>query len=251
MQPWYQESFGAEYLALYAHRDDAEAQRDIRAAVALAGLGPGARILDLACGAGRHLRALCAEGFDGLVGLDLSPDLLTAACDDLDERARCCVDLVRADMRQIPFGGVFDAVFSLFTSFGYFEREEEDLAVLEGAHHALKPGGVLLMDVMNRPWVLANLVACDTCQRGDREITNQRCLTPDGKRVTKECLVRYPDGSLRRFFESVRLYTPEEMLALLCGAGFDDVRRYGSLAGDAYTPESPRLVLRAERGGAA
>jgi len=251
MRPWYEESFGAEYLALYAHRDDAEARRDIRAAVALAGIRPPARVLDLACGAGRHLRALCAEGFHGLVGLDLSADLLAAAAAGLDDDARCWVDLVRADMRQIPFDGVFDAVFSLFTSFGYFERQEEDAAVLQGAYRALKPGGVLLMDVMNRPYVLANLVACDTCQRGDREITNQRCLTPDGKRVTKDCVVRYPDGSVRRFHESVRLYAPEEMVALLRGAGFARVSIFGSLAGDAYSEGSPRLVLRAERGGSA
>lgn len=251
MEPWYRESFGAEYLALYAHRDDAEARADIQAALALAGIEPPARILDLACGAGRHLRALCAEGFDGLVGLDLSPELLAAAAEALGGAGRCRVDLVRADMRRIPFVGSFHGIFSLFTSFGYFEREEEDAQVLKGAYEALRPDGVLLMDVMNRPWVLANLVACDTCQRGERQVTNRRCLTDDGKRVTKDCEVRYPDGSVRRFYESVRLYACHELVALLRGVGFAHVRAYGSLAGELYTEESPRLVLLAQRGSRA
>jgi len=249
-ESWYRESFGAEYLTLYAHRDAAEAQANVGAVVELAELSRSDRILDLACGAGRHLHALSEQGFDRVVGLDLSPALLSEAALALDGATGRHAPLVRADMRHIPFIETFDAVLSLFTSFGYFSRGEEDARVLGEVSRVLRPGGVVVLDVMNRPRVLSRLVPCDLDQRGGLRITNCRGLSDDGKRVIKDTEVRYPDGSVRRFRESVRLYTRDELIALLHRAGFAKVRAFGSLEGELYTSDSPRLVLLALRGGA-
>ena len=123
--PWYKEWFGEEYLELYSHRDDSEAEE--HADFVERQLGGGARptaVLDLACGAGRHTAALRRRGYRTL-GLDLSLTLLA--------RMRTQgLPRVSGDMRRLPFQAEsFDWVLNFFTSFGYFERERENFQVLE------------------------------------------------------------------------------------------------------------------------
>ena len=110
--------------------------------------------------------ALRRAGFQRLVGLDLSADLLQAAAvaltaegvadvplltpdgDALPEPSPDRVVLLRADMRRIPYRDFFGAILSIFTSFGYFEADEDNEAVLRSAHAALRPGGTFLMDYL-------------------------------------------------------------------------------------------------------
>ena len=112
---WFRDWFGEEYLAIYPHRDEREAREAVDLYREVASPEPGSRLLDLACGAGRHLRELRAAGLDA-TGLDLSLTLLRSA------RSSGAADpLVRGDMRQLPFStGSFGGLTSFFTSFGYF-----------------------------------------------------------------------------------------------------------------------------------
>jgi SAM-dependent methyltransferase len=261
---WYEESFGAEYLQLYAHRDQAEAAAHVRAIQALLDPPQDEPLLDLCCGGGRVLVALWQAGFRHLAGLDLSADLLQAAAGALrrvgvpqvclvsGEAAPALptgpdrVVLVEEDMRRIPYQGAFSTVLSIFTSFGYFESDEENLAVLEGARRALRPGGRFLLDYLNREQVIAQLVPENEQQLPGRRVHNRRWITADGLRVEKLITVTPECGPTHQFRESVRMYSAEEMRALLASAGFQAVRAYGSLAGEDYQPNSPRLVLVAE-----
>ena len=132
MAEWFEEWFGEEYLQLYPHRDDAEAARAVALLVETTGLQPRWRVLDVACGAGRHARAFRAAGAR-CVGVDLSATLLRIA------RGVTDAFLVRADMRALPIRpGSMDLTVNLFTSFGYFGREADhatalrDLGYVEG-----------------------------------------------------------------------------------------------------------------------
>jgi ubiquinone/menaquinone biosynthesis C-methylase UbiE len=253
MIPWYKESFGLAYLDLYAHRDDREAQKDIQTIVKLISPPEDEPLLDLGCGAGRHLCVLRDMGFSQLVGLDLSQELLDVAAKQLadpgigDSDSR--VQLIQADMRAIPQTDYFATVLSLFTSFGYFERDDENENVLAAVHRALKPGGTFLIDYMNRGHVIAHLVAYDEKVLTDRRIKNTRCLTADSRRVEKTTLV-IRDGVEHQFHESVRLYSADEMVDMLEAVGFESIQRYGSLDGEEFTPTSPRLVIVARKGQA-
>src|SRR6476660_6118783 len=122
---WFEEWFGVDYLNIYQHRDESEAERAIELiATNLAGRRIDA-VLDLACGAGRHTRILEERWWT--VGLDLSMSLLKFA-----RRETKDLPLVRADMREIPFAtDSFDLVVKLFTSFGYFDDDREHVCVLE------------------------------------------------------------------------------------------------------------------------
>jgi len=262
---WYEESFGKEYLSLYAHRDLAEACANISAIHALLALSKDEPLLDLACGAGRCLVALRRAGFHRLVGLDLSADLLQAAAEaltdegvaeapivtpgahDLPEPAPQRVVLVQADMRRIPYRDYFATILSIFTSFGYFEADDENEAVLHSAYDALRPGGVFLMDYLSRDWVIDNLVPEDERRQPGRHVHNRRRLSPDGRRVEKVTTVTPDGGEAHQFRESVRLYSESDMRRLLAAAGFRSVAAYGSLSGDCCTPQSSRLVLVAHK----
>ena len=249
MTTWYEQSFGCEYLELYAHRDAAEARADIEAIVRLLDPPKDEPLLDLCCGACRHMLVLREMGFTQMVGLDLSEELLEvgaaglqecAGLDDLDGDEVC---LVHSDMRQIPYENYFATVLSLFTSFGYFERDEQNRSVFESVYRALRPGGQFLIDYLNREQVVANLVEQDERVLAGRRVISVRRLTEDGRRVTKRTRVVTPSGSTREYFESVRMYSEREMVDMLCHAGLSDVQTYGSLTGDPFGPDSKRLIV--------
>jgi len=250
MIPWYERSFGREYLNLYAHRTLSEARSDVRAIVKLISPPREEPLLDLGCGAGRHLLALAELGFTKLVGLDLSEELLAVAAERLSLGDDVCgreVRLLRADMRDIPFEDEFATVLSLFTSFGYFEKDEENEAVLTAICRALRAGGTFLIDYMNRDLVIANLVPRDEMTLSDRFVQNSRCLTDDGRRIEKTTTITTEAGAKHEFHESVRLYSMLEMRQMLTVSGFVHIRSYGSLRGERFGAESARLIMVAEK----
>ncbi len=245
---WYRSSFGPEYLEIYAHRDVECARAEVRFLAQALEIEPRARVLDLACGTGLHVGLLREAGYRAF-GLDLSRDLL--------ERARCGEGspdppLVRADMRALPFaprGPVFDAVVSLFTSFGYFFEAADDLAVLRQVCRVLVPGGLFFLDTLNRERVLQCLEPCSVERRGDLECIQERRLARDGSRVEKRIVIRNHrvPGFERVFYESVHLYPASELRALFEGAGLSPQRSYGDFDGRAFGADSPRLILTGRR----
>jgi len=264
MRHWYEESFGHEYLDLYQHRDLKEARADVRAIINLLAPCRCRPLLDLGCGAGRHLLALREAGFDHLVGLDLSYDLLAIAASSLraagmqvvlalngtaptiqpDEHR---VVLIRSDMRHIPYRDCFSTVLSMFTSFGYFREDQENHKVLTSVYEALQPNGLFLMDYLNHDYVMSHLIARDEKQLPGRRVINTRRLTHDSLRVEKVTTIKTDGGDTRTYFESVRMYSERELRAMLLEAGFANVRSYGSLTADPFGPTSERLVITAQK----
>jgi SAM-dependent methyltransferase len=237
---WYLRSFGAMYGLLYSHRDDASARTEVDHLIDLLQLRAGRRVLDVGCGAGRHLAAMVERGIDA-VGLDLSPDLLAEASQRPALRGR----LVRADMRSLPFAGEFDAALSLFTSFGYFNEDAQNTRALAEMARVVKPGGLLAMDLINEPRLRRELSPYD-CRRVDgRTIEDHRRI--DGRRVVKETAVTDPDGSVHRFCERVRLYDRREITQMFTAAGLVSIRFHGCFAGGECTGESRRMIAVGEK----
>lgn len=253
MTAWYEASFGREYLDLYAHRDAAEARADIMAIIHLLAPAKDEPLLDLCCGACRHLLVLREMGFSQLVGIDLSQELLRVAAQELNKtapaRARTWapVHLVRSDMRLIPYQDYFGTVLSLFTSFGYFETDQQNQAVFDAVFHALKQGGKFLIDYLNRDYVVAHLVERDEQDLPGGHVISTRHLTDGCQRVEKRMTIWTENGRRHEYLESVRLYTNNEMVSMLSRSGFTDIVSYGTLEGRPFAPESNRLVLIAEK----
>jgi SAM-dependent methyltransferase len=204
--PWWESAFRADYLSVYAHRDDASAAREVAAWMnRLPGLRAGARALDLCCGAGRHMRALGASGVDA-TGLDFSADLLAAA------RTAGSGRLVRGDMRSLPFASsTFDAVLSFFSSFGYFDSREEDFRVLAEVERVLRPSGGFLLDLPDPETVRRSLIPHSRKELDGVIVEESRRLTEGGRRVEKSVVLRDGDGE-RRWTESLWLHDPATVM---------------------------------------
>ena len=235
-RPWYVEGFGTRYLQLYAHRDDREAGRALAllgaSGIELEGLG----IMDLACGAGRHLTLLGRMGARA-TGLDLSPVLLAEAT------GRGCRPLIRADMRRLPLADQsFDGVLSMFTSFGYFNEDEENWGVLGEIARVLKPTGFLLLDIFSPGFVRKNLQAESERRSGRLRIREQREIRAG--RVLKEMRIFEEDGGeIENYRESVRLFEPEDIESAALSRGLALERSWGTYDGVPFEGEkSPRWI---------
>ncbi len=237
--PWFGEWFGREYLALYPHRDREEARRAVKLLEVAVPADSRARVLDLACGAGRHLAELRRSGHQA-TGLDLSLPMLEAARTTAPEAA-----LVRGDMRRLPFGtGAFDVVTSYFTSFGYFDDEADDRRVLEEVRRVVGSGGVFLLDFLNAAYVAANLKTDDETIVADRVVTQRRRLVDGGRIVEKRITIAPEAGAPGRdFVERVRLHQPRDLERMLEAAGLRPRFKFGGYDQAAFSPESPRCIL--------
>ena len=233
MTEWFEEWFGEEYLDLYPHRDDQDAELLVGLLRRTLPWAPGWRVLDFGCGAGRHARALNAAGVRP-IGLDLSMSLLRRA------REITSAPLVRADLRTPPIRpGSVDLAVNLFTSFGYFESDAEHASALAAMVGVVRSGGWFVLDFLNAELVRRSLVARESTRVGEREMVITRVVSPDGRYVSKTIAV--DDG--RQFTERVRLFSPEDLVELLRAAGVTVAARFGDYVGAPSTGSSPRIIL--------
>lgn len=239
MSEWFEHWFGEEYLDLYPHRDDEEADRVAALLESRDVVTRGDRVVDLACGAGRHSVSLSRIGAR-VVGLDLSLPLLRAG-----QRRWQDSKLVRADIRALPVrSDAADAVVNLFTSFGYFEQDAEHEHVIAEVARVLRAGGRFVLDFLNAQQVRATLVPRDERHINGRNVVQERRLEKDGRYVTKTIHVA---GEARSFMERVRLYERADLERMLSGAGLATFAVLGDYDGSPFAAGSPRLLMLARK----
>jgi SAM-dependent methyltransferase len=247
-QPWYQSFFGQDYLDVYGYQFTPErAEQEVEFAVRALELRPGELVLDLCSGQGRHAVPLAARGML-VTALDMSAEYLELAS-AAARQAGVLLETVHADMRQIPFAGRFDAVVNMFSSFGYLESEAEDAKVLNAILRALKPGGRVLLDLLNRDWVVANYETEDShAGAGGTLYLEHRRLDLETSRNHVSFTVVSPDGGRREVGgHHIRLYTLREMRAALDTAGLAYEAVYGGFAGETYGIDTRRMIIVARR----
>jgi SAM-dependent methyltransferase len=240
---WFSTWFDSpHYHRLYADRNDAEAAGFTDALIGRLRPRPGARVLDLGCGAGRHARRLASKGFD-ITGIDLSASSIAEA----KKAERPHLRFRRQDMR-LPFGNLtFDYVFNFFTSFGYFEDEGDHQTVARNMAAALKKGGRLVLDYLNVRYADANLMPREEktvdgiCYRitrwVDRGFFFKRIVMDDGK-----------VGAPAQHVEQVARFTLGDFERMLGAYGLTIEQVYGNYQLGPYdTCTSPRLILVARK----
>lgn len=154
---WFTDWFNTPYYhILYKDRNNADAQIFMKNMMSFLNLSKDAHVLDLPCGKGRHSHYLNSLGYQ-VTGLDLAENSIKEAKKINNER----LDFKVHDMR-LPFNEKYDAIFNLFTSFGYFEDEAVDISILQNIKNGLKKKGVFVFDFLNVELVKKNLVRNET-----------------------------------------------------------------------------------------
>ena len=234
MSEWFESWFGEDYVALYPHRDAAEAEHAVELIERLVDSPSMPRVLDLACGGGRHARVLSTRW--NTIGLDLSAVLLRLARGEAPE-----AEFVRGDMRVLPFReGAFQLVVNLFTSFGYFADDESHHEVIEEVARVTTPGGTFVLDFLNTEHLLDTLVPYDETEIGGKIVEQRREISEDGRYVTKRICIR---GESREYTERVRLFEKAELSRMLEQSGFKVTSVFGNYDATPLTDDSPRVIL--------
>ncbi|MCS6991108.1 MAG: class I SAM-dependent methyltransferase [Chitinophagales bacterium] len=242
---WYETWFGTPYYhVLYAHRDAQEADMFLQQLLPLLALPIGARVLDVGCGEGRHARVLARYGFE-VMGIDLSEQNVLQASAVANDR----LTFLKHDMRQLLHVHYFDAVFNLFTSFGYFDSDVENARVFHNMALALKDGGKLVLDFFNARYVFDHLVAQEELSREGITFFLRRRIEQGSKPVVvKEIVVHSAGSPPMQFFERVVAYERSDFEKWCEKSGLRLVNIFGSYRLEPFDErKSPRLILVAQR----
>ncbi len=243
---WYESFFDEHYFTEYAALLTPErTEAEVEAIIALLGPPP-MRILDLCCGHGRHAIELAARGYEAH-GQDLSEVFLAKAASDAEARG-VPLHLKRGDMRHIEHAPPFDAVVNLFTAFGYFDDDGEEMKVLHEVFRVLRPGGVFLLDVINRDGIMRKFLpkSWDRLEDGSWMV-QERLFDPVRGTCTERRTRVMPDGSALERGTVCRLFTPTELCRMLREAGLEPEVVQGGLAGAEITIDSTRTTILARK----
>ncbi len=241
---WWEEVFDESYGKHFLEPFEEKAEEEVDFIVDILGLPENAKILDLCCGLGRHSLRLAKKGYN-VTGVDFSQRYLEIA----KERAKkkvINVDFIQGDMKTLTFREEFDAVINMFTSFGYFERDEENLMVLKGVSNALKQGGKFLIDVINRDWIIRHFRERDWREiKGGFLLENRKfdiarsinyakwTVIHNGKRIEKNI--------------SLRLYSFHELKSMLESVGLSVMDTYGGFKKEEFTFDSFHTIILSEK----
>jgi SAM-dependent methyltransferase len=243
---WFTDVFDEDYLKTLPFLTPQSTQAEAEFVLAAMDLAPGAQLLDIGCGYGRHAMELAARGFH-VVGLDLSLPLLVRGGEEAHRRG-LTINFVRGDMRELDFDNQFDGAYCLFSTFGYFDDDTNKKTALNIAR-ALRPGGKLVLEILNRDYIVADLPTrvwwegegCVILEEIDfnyffsRVVINRSLVMDDGRQLEQEI--------------SMRAYSLHEIGRVLHGAGFRVLEISGGYQtrGRFFGNQSRHIVIVAEK----
>lgn len=243
---WFEsEDFWRDFYPYMFSADRFAAARDeVSRVMTLTGRSSGS-LLDLACGPGRHAVEFAQRGFH-VTGVDRSVFLLERARERASQ-AGASVEWVMEDMRRFVRPRAFDVACNLFTSFGYFEDERDNLRVLRNLHESLKDTGVLVIETLGkerlaRVWQNA---ICTELADGSLLVQRHQLLNDWCRMRSEWTLIK--DGHARSFSFEHTIYSGRELKDLLLSSGFNEVQLLGDLQGSTYNLEALRLVAVARK----
>ncbi len=244
---WYENFFDEWYLKYWIRPISPErTNAEVDAIVRWLNLEKDSKVLDLCCGQGRHSLELARRGFCGVTGLDLSETLLGFSQEKAKEEG-LAVNFVRKDMREIPDDWKFDGIYNFYTAFGYFEKDEENQAVLDAVGKALKPGGKFLLDYPclegRMPWKHQEFFEYDDgtvmCHDIIHNVFDQT--------IVNKVLYITADNVRHRTGFTLRHYYGRELRECFRKAGMKVIGAYGNLAGDELTNKDIRVLVVGEK----
>jgi len=240
---WYKNWFNSPfYHKLYFERDEQEADAFIKKLIAHLKPAPGSRMLDVACGKGRHSKTLASLGFN-VTGIDISPDSISFA----KQFEKDNLDFYVHDMRLPFWGNYYEYAFNFFTSFGYFNTRREHDDAMRTIAKSLKPGGVFVIDYLNVHYAEEHLVHHEVKQIGESRYDIHRW--DDETHFYKKITVT--DPSLSKPFENterVAKFSLGDFTEMLAFQGLQVQEVFGDYQFNKYdVSKTPRLILIAKK----
>jgi SAM-dependent methyltransferase len=247
MKAWHEEdAFWTKWAPfLFEERRWEQAQEEVANIISLLKISPGASILDLCCGPGRHSLQLARAGFS-VTGVDRTKTYLQKARNQA-EKEGLKVEFVQDDMRTFCRPNAFDAVINLFTSFGYFEDMDDDRRVATNVYNSLKDKGVFLVDTMGKEVLARIFRERDWYELNDTVVLQEHKVCANWSWMENRWIM-IKDGGIEEYKISHRLYSAVELAALLKDCGFTAIDAYGDLTGAPYDHTAKRLVVVAHKG---
>lgn len=244
MEEWFADWFNTEeYLYVYKHRNEEDAKTLVELILENIDVPLTGKILDLACGPGRHSILFAQKGYK-VSAVDLSKNLLKVAL-DCAVKSDVNVNFIEADLRNLCIKPKFDLVVNLFTSFGYFEDDKENFKLFGRAFYFLNDYGYFVLDFFNKDYLKKNIVAKSEEYIGHSKIIQERKI--EGERVIKKITI-LNNGNKRNFMESVRIYSKDELITEIENKGFKVERIFGGVRGRTFDLEtSPRIIIIARK----
>ena len=244
MSLWFEDWFASElYFLTYGHRNDDDAKLLFDLILKTTGVMPPARVLDLPCGTGRHSVLFAKQGFT-VTAADLSPLMIQKA----REKAIASgveIEFHQSDIREFSSAIKFDLTLNLFTSFGYFDDDEENFGIIRSMAEMTQSCGWFVLDYINPVYVRNHLQPETASVNGEFEIVQKRCI--EGQRIKKYIEARR-GGETEFFTESVALYSSQEITTCLQEDEFSVAAVFGDYHGSPFTSElSPRQIFFAKR----
>ena len=242
---WWQSFFDEDWKRFSFDTVDPErTQKEVDFLADVMGLKKDDRILDLCCGIGRHSLELARRGFTDITGLDYTSEYLNEAISTA-KKERLTVQFIQGDMREIPFEAEFDAIYNVFTSFGYFKTNSENEKVITSIARTLKSGGRFFIDTINRDWLIRNFTRnTPNTWHGEepnyileRNTFDLATSTQHGSWtfITKE-------GISERKMQ-LRQYSLHEMIELLTRHGLRFQQALGSIEAEPMTWDHRRMIV--------
>jgi len=243
---WWEELFNDDYLRTMEKLTDRQVAREADFIEDSLGIERGGAVLDLACGTGRQAIELTRRGYK-VVGFDLSPAMLSRAAEEAQSRS-VKVDFVQGDMREMTFEEQFDGVYSWNTGFGYFD-EEKNAHVVDRVRHALKSGGLFLLDVVNRDFIMRQSPSLVWFEGDGCVCMDEMNVDAITSRMKIKRTLMVDDGRSREIEYSMRVYSLHELGKILHEHGFKVCEVSGRVAtpGIFFGDESPRTIILAEK----
>jgi len=203
------------------------------------------RILDLCCGHGRH-SILLAKQYS-ITGLDINKEALGIFKKNIKNK-KFKINLIESDMREIPFKEKFDAVLNMYTSFGYFEKDKDNLKVLKSINKSLKLNGKLILDLRNKRPYHKKVLPKYWMKLKNNYILMENDYNDKKNQEEVKLIIIDNKGRILKTNFFVKSYTVSEIKKLLNKAGFSIIKKYGSTENtDIYTKKSERLIILAEK----
>lgn len=211
-------------------------------------LEPRSRVLDLGCGSGRRTMELARRGHR-VLGADPDERALAVARSAV-KGEKLHLHFVKMDARAVPYRAEIDAVVSLDSAFGQLPTDRDDLRCLESVRKALKPGGLLLIDAINKEWLMRHFEPnyWEQGEEGESSVVLDRISFDfERGRIDNRRMIVDGDGKRTPSFVSLRVYALTELKAQLERAGLAYRQSWGGFDASAYGMDSARMIVLAQR----